>query len=101
MQLDRSYSWQLTFGLQLSSKLKTFYFTISLYVLLIFDFDGLIVCRKQLLDPEEVDVVHQVDKEMGFTLEDCKLIKMHMANCMYPPNLFYDTCVVVLLIVHA
>ncbi|XP_063945316.1 cyclin-C1-2 isoform X2 [Daucus carota subsp. sativus] len=36
--------------------------------------------QKQLLDAEEVDVVHQVDKEMGFTLEDCKLIKMHMAN---------------------
>lgn len=36
--------------------------------------------QKQLLDPEEVDVVHQVDRETGFTLEDCKLIKMHMAN---------------------
>ncbi|KAK2995157.1 hypothetical protein RJ640_025387 [Escallonia rubra] len=36
--------------------------------------------HKQLLDPEEADVVHPIDKERGFTLEDFKLIKMHMAN---------------------
>lgn len=36
---------------------------------------------KQLLDPEEVDVVHPLDKERGMTLEDFKLIKLHMANC--------------------
>ncbi|KAM7521857.1 hypothetical protein LguiA_011759 [Lonicera macranthoides] len=36
--------------------------------------------QKQLLYPEEVDVVHQLDKERGFTLEDFKFIKMHMAN---------------------
>ncbi|KAJ9697425.1 hypothetical protein PVL29_009305 [Vitis rotundifolia] len=36
--------------------------------------------HKQLLDQEEVDVVHPLDKEKGITLEDFKLIKMHMAN---------------------
>ncbi|KAK3017463.1 hypothetical protein RJ639_006413 [Escallonia herrerae] len=36
--------------------------------------------HKQLLDPEEADVVHPIDKEKGFILEDFKLIKMHMAN---------------------
>ncbi|KAK4440501.1 Cyclin-C1-2 [Sesamum alatum] len=35
---------------------------------------------KQLMDPEEVDVVHPLDKERGITLEDFKLIKSHMAN---------------------
>ncbi|EYU39219.1 hypothetical protein MIMGU_mgv1a022737mg [Erythranthe guttata] len=35
---------------------------------------------KQLLDPEDVDVVHQLDKDRGMTLEDFKLIKLHMAN---------------------
>ncbi|KAI5679932.1 hypothetical protein M9H77_01159 [Catharanthus roseus] len=35
---------------------------------------------KQLLDPEEVDVVHQIDRERGITLEDFKLIKLHMSN---------------------
>uniref|UniRef100_A0A5B7BE40 Putative cyclin-C1-2 isoform X1 n=1 Tax=Davidia involucrata TaxID=16924 RepID=A0A5B7BE40_DAVIN len=35
---------------------------------------------KQLLDQEEVDVVQTLDKEKGITLEDFKLIKMHMAN---------------------
>ncbi|XP_040994786.1 cyclin-C1-2-like isoform X1 [Juglans microcarpa x Juglans regia] len=36
--------------------------------------------QKQLLDQEEVDVVHPLDKDKGITLEDFKLIKMHMAN---------------------
>lgn len=27
--------------------------------------------------------MHQLDREKGITLEDFKLIKMHMANCMY------------------
>ncbi|XP_062174273.1 cyclin-C1-2-like [Alnus glutinosa] len=36
--------------------------------------------QKQLLEQEEVDVVHPLDKEKGITLEDFKLIKMHMAN---------------------
>nr|GMD18723.1 cyclin-C1-2-like [Ipomoea batatas] len=35
---------------------------------------------KQLLDPEEVDVVQQLDKDRGITLDDCKLIKLHMSN---------------------
>ncbi|KAL2488218.1 Cyclin-C1-2 [Forsythia ovata] len=35
---------------------------------------------KQLLDLEEVDVVHPPDKERGITLEDVKLIKLHMSN---------------------
>ncbi|XVF32135.1 hypothetical protein REPUB_Repub17cG0056000 [Reevesia pubescens] len=35
---------------------------------------------KQLLDPEDVDVVQQQDKDKGITLEEFKLIKMHMAN---------------------
>ncbi|XP_019178493.1 PREDICTED: cyclin-C1-2-like [Ipomoea nil] len=35
---------------------------------------------KQLLDPEYVDVVQQLDKDRGLTLEDCKLIKLHMSN---------------------
>ena len=39
---------------------------------------GWIVCSKQLFDQEEVDVVHPLDKEKGITLEDFKLIKMHM-----------------------
>ncbi|KAH6784906.1 Cyclin family protein [Perilla frutescens var. hirtella] len=35
---------------------------------------------KQLLDPEEVDVVFPVDKERGITVEDAKLIKFYMTN---------------------
>ncbi|KAK9944736.1 hypothetical protein M0R45_010288 [Rubus argutus] len=35
---------------------------------------------EQLLEQEEVDVVLPLDKEKGITLEDFKLIKMHMAN---------------------
>lgn len=38
---------------------------------------------KQLLEQEEVDVVHQLDKERGVTVEDFKLIKLHTANCMF------------------
>ncbi|GMI85681.1 hypothetical protein like AT5G48630 [Hibiscus trionum] len=37
---------------------------------------------EQLLDPEVVDVVHQQDKDKGITLEEFKLIKMHMTNCI-------------------
>ncbi|XP_019230534.1 PREDICTED: cyclin-C1-2-like isoform X1 [Nicotiana attenuata] len=39
-----------------------------------------VVCSKELLDPEEVDVVHQLDKDRGITLDDFKLIKLHMSN---------------------
>ncbi|KAL0436189.1 UNVERIFIED_CONTAM: Cyclin-C1-2 [Sesamum radiatum] len=35
---------------------------------------------KQLMDLEEVDVVHPLDKERGITLEDFKLVKSHIAN---------------------
>ncbi|XP_039027545.1 cyclin-C1-2-like isoform X2 [Hibiscus syriacus] len=37
---------------------------------------------EQFLDPEEVDVVHQQDKDKGITLEEFKLVKMHMTNCI-------------------
>jgi hypothetical protein len=39
-------------------------------------------CSKHLFDQEEVDNVNPLDKEKGITLEDFKLIKMHMSNCM-------------------
>ncbi|KAJ8646182.1 hypothetical protein MRB53_007930 [Persea americana] len=35
---------------------------------------------KQLLEPEEVDVVPSLDKEKGLTLEEFKMIKIHMTN---------------------
>ncbi|KAL0389880.1 UNVERIFIED_CONTAM: Cyclin-C1-2 [Sesamum calycinum] len=35
---------------------------------------------KQLMDLEEVDVVHPLDKERGINLDDFKLIKSHIAN---------------------
>ncbi|CAH1417913.1 cyclin-C1-2 isoform X2 [Lactuca sativa] len=35
---------------------------------------------KELLDQEEVDVVHNLDRERGITLEDFKLIKLQMTN---------------------
>nr|AFK35148.1 unknown [Lotus japonicus] len=35
---------------------------------------------KHLLDQEDVDMLNPLDKEKGITLEDFKLIKMHMAN---------------------
>ncbi|KDP45294.1 hypothetical protein JCGZ_15159 [Jatropha curcas] len=38
---------------------------------------------KQLRDPEEVDVVQPQDKDKGITVEDFKLIKMHMANYIW------------------
>ncbi|XP_010547124.1 PREDICTED: cyclin-C1-2-like isoform X9 [Tarenaya hassleriana] len=36
--------------------------------------------HKLLMDPEEVDVVHPLDRERGITVEDFKLIKLHMSN---------------------
>lgn len=39
-------------------------------------------CSKHLLDQEDVDMVNPLDKEKGVTVEDFKLIKMHMSNCM-------------------
>ncbi|XP_042482751.1 cyclin-C1-1-like [Macadamia integrifolia] len=38
---------------------------------------------KQLMDQEEVDVVPALDRERGLTLEEFKLIKMHMANYIW------------------
>lgn len=38
---------------------------------------------KQLLDPEDADVVHPTDRERGITVEDFKLIKMQMANYIW------------------
>ncbi|KAL9318098.1 hypothetical protein ACSQ67_014615 [Phaseolus vulgaris] len=35
---------------------------------------------KHLLDQEDVDMVNALDKEKGITLEDFKLIKMHLTN---------------------
>ncbi|CAN1131076.1 CYCC1-2 [Linum perenne] len=35
---------------------------------------------RQLMDPEDVDVVQQLDKDRGITVDDFKLIKMQMAN---------------------
>lgn len=34
---------------------------------------------KQLLDPDKVDVVQRLDKEKGVTLEEFRLIKIHMS----------------------
>ncbi|RZC68659.1 hypothetical protein C5167_031880 [Papaver somniferum] len=38
---------------------------------------------KQLLEQEDVDVVHSPDKERGLTVEEFKYIKMHMANYIW------------------
>ncbi|KAF6140150.1 hypothetical protein GIB67_028956 [Kingdonia uniflora] len=38
---------------------------------------------KQLQEQEEVDVVHSPDKERGVTLDEFKLIKMHMATYIW------------------
>ncbi|WCJ37963.1 Cyclin family protein [Euphorbia peplus] len=38
---------------------------------------------KQLLDQEEVDVVQQPDKDRGISVDDFKLIKLHMANYIW------------------
>nr|CAD1839095.1 unnamed protein product [Ananas comosus var. bracteatus] len=34
---------------------------------------------KQLLDPDEVDVVHPLDRERGITQEEFRLVKIHMS----------------------
>ncbi|TXG54144.1 hypothetical protein EZV62_019400 [Acer yangbiense] len=36
--------------------------------------------HKQLMDQDDVDVVQPLDRDKGITLEDFKLIKMHMSN---------------------
>ncbi|KAH0460766.1 hypothetical protein IEQ34_008341 [Dendrobium chrysotoxum] len=35
---------------------------------------------KQLVEQDKIDVVHPIDKERGLTLEEFKLIKIHMTN---------------------
>jgi hypothetical protein len=37
------------------------------------------LCSKQLLDPEEVDVVPAADRERGITPEEFRLVKIHMS----------------------
>jgi hypothetical protein len=61
-----------------------FFHISSFTVLILFVFDSglvLVLRSKQLSEQEEVDVVLPLDKEKGISLEDFKLIKMHMANC--------------------
>lgn len=36
--------------------------------------------HKQLVEQDKIDVVHPIDKERGLTLEEFKLIKIHMTN---------------------
>lgn len=57
-------------------------FLVYSFNFIVFDSGLLLVLRsKQLSEQEEVDVVLPLDKDKGITLEDFKLIKMHMANC--------------------
>lgn len=35
---------------------------------------------KELKDPEEVNVVHPLDAQRGISVEDFRLIKLHMSN---------------------
>uniref|UniRef100_A0A0D6R9B9 Cyclin-like domain-containing protein n=1 Tax=Araucaria cunninghamii TaxID=56994 RepID=A0A0D6R9B9_ARACU len=37
-------------------------------------------CSKKLLEQEEVETIQPADKEQGLTLEDIKIIKIHMSN---------------------
>lgn len=37
------------------------------------------MCSKQLLDPEDVDLVPAADRERGITPEEFRLIKIHMS----------------------
>lgn len=48
---------------------------------------------KQLLDQEDVDVAQPLDREKGITVEDYKLIKMQMSNCMLSLSLCVSVCV--------
>ena len=47
---------------------------------------GVCVSSKQLMEQEEVDVVHPLDKERGISVEDFKLIKFHMSNRTIPTS---------------
>jgi hypothetical protein len=52
----------------------------------------LINFSKQLLEPDEVDVVHPLDKERGITQEEFRLIKIHMSFRQYFYPLFVPLC---------
>lgn len=47
-----------------------------------FLFSGFCSDSKELKDPEEINVVHPLDAQRGISLEDFRLIKLHMSNCM-------------------
>nr|VDC92282.1 unnamed protein product [Brassica rapa] len=46
----------------------------------IFLVSGFCSDSKELKDPEEINVVHPLDAQRGISLEDFKLIKLHMSN---------------------
>jgi len=73
------------------------FFSLVCICVVICDSWGYEPCSKHLLDQEDVDMVNSLDKEKGITLEDFKLIKMHMANCMisFFSSFFnlYHTCI--------
>lgn len=79
-------TWLPISGLRLTSmfpnpKCSSIFLAYS-FNFIVFDSGLLLVLRsKQLWEQEEVDVVLPLDKDKGITLEDFKLIKMHMANC--------------------
>jgi cyclin C len=47
---------------------------------LIDSFCGFYFHSKELKDPEEVNVVHPLDAQRGISVEDFRLIKLHMSN---------------------
>ena len=57
-------------------------FSLCVHLCVIWDSWGSEPCSNHLLEQEDVDMVNALDKENGITLEDFKLIKMHMADCM-------------------
>ena len=52
------------------------------------------MCSKQLLDPEDVDLVPAADRERGITPEEFRLIKIHMSfrELLSFPPLFLTPC---------
>jgi hypothetical protein len=54
---------------------------------LIDSFCGFYFHSKELKDPEEVNVVHPLDAQRGISVEDFRLIKLHMSNCMFSLDL--------------
>ncbi|KAL9321960.1 hypothetical protein ACSQ67_010013 [Phaseolus vulgaris] len=55
-------------------------FSLCVHLCVIWDSWGSEPCSNHLLEQEDVDMVNALDKENGITLEDFKLIKMHMAD---------------------